>query len=230
EKENWERMGDDRRKGTPGDGWDHEEDTSEARAIIFHELSLARQEGRSLQDFTDVALDCVPGVFYVFRESGEMVRWNKNLEHVTGYKAKEIARKMVLDFFAENEQSVASDGIRDALLRGEASIEADLLTKSGKRIPYLFSASRFELDGDTHLVGVGFDITDRKVAEKRLIYQAHLLADVSDAVVSSETVEKGLLIRSWNRGAERIYGWTAAEAVDRPYGELIQPVYPGSSR
>jgi len=223
-------MGADRDKGKPGDGWDYEPDTSEARAIIFHELSLARKEVRSLQDFTDVALDSIPGVFYVFRETGEMVRWNRNLEHVTGYKAVEIAKMKQLDFFGENDRPIAADGIRSALLQGEFSIEADLLTKTGKQIPYMCTASRFELDGDVHLVGVGFDITDRKAVEERLVYQAHLLADVSDAVISSESFEKEFLIRSWNKGAERIYGWTAEEAVSRPYGELIQPEYPGSTR
>jgi PAS domain S-box-containing protein len=69
-------------------------------------------------------------------------------------------------------------------------------------------------------VAVSFaDITDRKRYEQQLSYQAFLLENVSDAVFA---FDKDLHITLWNGGAEALYGWTAAEAIGRPAGEVVR--------
>lgn len=62
------------------------------------------------------------------------------------------------------------------------------------------------------------DLTERKLAEKRIRDQAALLDKVQDAIIV-KTLENRVAF--WNRGAERIYGWTAEEALGRPTTELI---------
>jgi len=47
-------------------------------------------------------------------------------------------------------------------------------------------------------------------AEAQLRYQASLLENVSDAIIS---VDDRFVVRSWNKAAEIMYGWTEAEAV-----------------
>ena len=64
-----------------------------------------------------------------------------------------------------------------------------------------------------------FDITERKRNEEQLSYQAFLLDTISDAVYA---VDKELRVTLWNRGAERLYGWTAAEAMGKPVTDLLQ--------
>ena len=64
-----------------------------------------------------------------------------------------------------------------------------------------------------------FDITERKHNEEKLSYQAFLLDTISDAVYA---IDKELRVTLWNRGAERLYGWTAAEALGQPVTELLQ--------
>jgi len=205
-------------------------DTSESRAYMFHELNRTRRKLRSLADFTDVVLDSLPGILLIIDESERLVRWNANLAYVTGYTAREIKVMSPLDFFDERDRPLISEGILNALLRDQFSVEGRLLTSEDDEVPYLFTMSRVELDGIAHLVAMGVDIGDRKAAEDQLAYQAQLLADVSDAVVSSEPFDRNFLIRSWNKGAERVYGWTAAEAIGRPYGDLLRPEYNGVPR
>ena len=69
------------------------------------------------------------------------------------------------------------------------------------------------------LLCVGIDATVRKQAEGALRNQAELMDQSSEALI---TRELGGVIRSWNRGAERLYGWTAAEAVGQRSHALLR--------
>lgn len=54
-------------------------------------------------------------------------------------------------------------------------------------------------------------------------YVAALLDSVSDAVISTDL---HFVIKSWNRGAEAVYGWRAHEAIGKRVGDLLQTTYP----
>ncbi len=69
------------------------------------------------------------------------------------------------------------------------------------------------------LVGTAEDITERREAEERIREQAALLDQTQDAILVCDLEHR---ILSWNKGAERIYGWTAAEAVGRLVRERMQ--------
>ncbi|MBN9409880.1 MAG: PAS domain S-box protein [Burkholderiales bacterium] len=51
-------------------------------------------------------------------------------------------------------------------------------------------------------------------ANERLLEQASLLDRARDAIIVRSVDHK--LVRYWNKGAERLYGWSAAEAIGRP--------------
>jgi PAS domain S-box-containing protein len=54
-----------------------------------------------------------------------------------------------------------------------------------------------------------------------------ILDSVSDAIV---TVGHGFAVKSWNRAAERLFGFAAAEAAGKSILKLLSPEFPGSSR
>ncbi|MEI9961541.1 MAG: PAS domain S-box protein [Limisphaerales bacterium] len=62
------------------------------------------------------------------------------------------------------------------------------------------------------------DIGQRKETEKRLHEQAELLNRTSDAIIVRDLNN---IVRFWSKGAERIYGWTAAEAIGRDMTEAM---------
>jgi PAS domain S-box-containing protein len=61
---------------------------------------------------------------------------------------------------------------------------------------------------------------ERTVRERthKLQEQAGLMDLASDAMIVCDLDDR---VRFWNQGAERVYGWTAAEALGRPAGELL---------
>lgn len=61
-------------------------------------------------------------------------------------------------------------------------------------------------------VAIRSDITERKRAEERISEQAALLDQAQDAILVRD-LEQNILF--WNKGAEKIYGWTAEEVVGK---------------
>jgi PAS domain S-box-containing protein len=67
-------------------------------------------------------------------------------------------------------------------------------------------------------VAIRSDITERKLGEERIRQQAALLDEAQDAILVRDLDQN---IRFWNKGAERIYGWAAEEALGKNVSELF---------
>ncbi len=68
------------------------------------------------------------------------------------------------------------------------------------------------------VTGVCADITERKQAELAHAYLAAIVESTQDAVIS-KTLEGRII--SWNSGAERLFGYTAAEAIGQSVDFII---------
>ncbi|MDQ3819357.1 MAG: ATP-binding protein, partial [Acidobacteriota bacterium] len=67
-------------------------------------------------------------------------------------------------------------------------------------------------------VVIHHDITERKLAERRLQQQAMLLDIAQDAIIVRDLEDR---ILYWNKGAERLYGWSEREALGRKGYNLL---------
>lgn len=67
------------------------------------------------------------------------------------------------------------------------------------------------------IVGNVRDVTERVQAEEQVNFQAHLLGLVGNAVIATDLQGK---VTYWNFAAQKLYGWSAAEALGRPIAEL----------
>jgi PAS domain S-box-containing protein len=78
-------------------------------------------------------------------------------------------------------------------------------------------------DADDRLVelqSTGRDVTERKAAEDAAARLAAVVASAEDAIVS-KTLDG--IVTSWNRAAERMLGYSAAEMVDQPITRITPP-------
>ena len=106
----------------------------------------------------------------------------------------------------------------------------DSVRRSVRRRPggtvWLETRSRAVRDHDGVLLcvrGTTQDVTELEMARQEAATQAELLDEVDVAVIAADP--EGV-ITHWNRGAERLYGWTRDEAVGRDGVELISPSDP----
>ncbi|SDF44416.1 PAS domain S-box-containing protein [Agrobacterium pusense] len=107
----------------------------------------------------------------------------------------------------------------DRPIRGE---EAVAERPDGTRVPFIpyptpLHDSEGRLTGATNML---VDISDRKKAEEFAERLAAIVTFSDDAIVSKNT--QGI-IQTWNKGAERLFGYAAADVVGKPITILIPP-------
>ncbi|MEX2577450.1 MAG: PAS domain S-box protein [Verrucomicrobiales bacterium] len=136
---------------------DREEDLQRALAVAERE-----------RNFSDTMIDSMPGILYVYDETGRFIRWNQRFEEVSGYSNEEIARMHPLQFFSLKDRGTIETRMTEVFAEGESSVEAPFLSKSGDSSPHYFTGRKVEFDGRPCLVGVGIDISKRIEAETAL--------------------------------------------------------------
>ena len=132
------------------------------------ERKMAEDKIRKEKELSDCIINSLPGVFYLYDETGSFLRWNKNFEVISGYSSSEMSQRHPLDFFDSDEKELLKEKIRHVFEKGMAEVEAHFFTKSKERIPYYFNGWRIIFEGKPCLIGVGIDISDRKQAEEKL--------------------------------------------------------------
>ncbi|MDZ7961501.1 MAG: PAS domain S-box protein [Aulosira sp. DedQUE10] len=84
--------------------------------------------------------------------------------------------------------------------------------------------SRYDAIANCWIVtGISSDISERKLAQITLLEQAKLLELAHDAIIIRNLDNQ---ITFWNQGAERIYGWTAKEAMPKNSHTLLGTEFP----
>lgn len=99
-------------------------------------------------------------------------------------------------------------------------LELELVARQGHTVAVrvIGEAVRDEHGRTVRIQGAIQDVTERRAADRRLAQQAALLEKAQDAILVRALDDT---ILYWNQSAERLYGWSAAEAVGRNAHELI---------
>ena len=155
------------------------------------------------------------------RLDGTIMSWSSAAERLFGWTTAEAVGRSF--------QMIVPEARRDEF----ASITARLA--QGERIVHLETA-RTHKDGsevqlsltiapilapDGHVVGslgVAHDITEKQRSEEVRALLAAIVESSEDAIVSLDMDGQ---VTSWNRAAERLYNYSAAEMIGQRYGEIL---------
>ncbi|MBF0318863.1 MAG: PAS domain S-box protein [Nitrospirae bacterium] len=163
--------------------------------------------------FSELIINTLPGLYYLFDRTGKLILWNKNIELISGYSHDEVSQMHPLDFFTGDDRCNISAAITKSFETGEAILEANLCTKDGRYIPYYFTGTLITIEGVDYLTGVGTDISERKTIEGALRDSEEkyrlLFTHENDAIYlcDAETLEFIDANDAWSE----IYGYSKAE-------------------
>ena len=153
---------------------------------------------------------------------GKVIAANPAHSKIDGYTQEELVGELFTKVLPPELREDALK-LHHEYMAGEwdnISGEWQVLHKNGTRRDVAVSVARLILDdGRKFRVSVLTDLTEQKLIERQLRYQAQLLENVSDAVIA---IDNDYRITSWNTAAEKLYGWTAAEVLGKHLFEVTQ--------
>jgi len=140
--------------------------------------------------------------------------WNKAAESMYGWQAEEVIGRSSADILHSQFLDGVTREQEVARLFERGYLTADVVQrhKDGSAIYVIASIVIFndEKGQPLGIVTVNHNITERRKVERQLRFDAAIQESISDAVI---VTDMNFHIQSWNKAAETIYGWNAAEAI-----------------
>jgi len=135
--------------------------------------------------------------------------------------ADHLVGRPVLERVHPQSQAAVGELIRRTVAQTAADPprEYTYLRLDGRPIPVEVTAAPVTYQGVAGGVVFVRDVTERRLAQARLAEQATLLDTATDAIIVRDLRGSVLF---WNKGAERLYGWSAAEAAGQPIADLLK--------
>ena len=169
---------------------------------------------------------------YWLDPEGHCLYVSQACQRVTGYPPEEFLKQ---PFFLErivhpdDRAALAKHHREDTGGDDATSLELRITTRNGEE-RWIAHVCRSAYSEDGRWLGrraTNRDITAEKRAQAQAAHQARLIEDVSEAIVSTD---RELVILTWNKAAEHIYGWTAEEALGQPLQAFTDMQFPEQAR
>jgi PAS domain S-box-containing protein len=186
-------------------------DISEKKEILT-ELKIANLYNRSL---IEASLDPLVTI----DPDGKISDVNAATVRVTGHSREELIGTDFSKYFTDPEKARAGyeKVFRDGLV---TDYELGIRHRDGHVTPVMYNATVYR-DESGNVIGVfaaARDVTERKKAEEEQLRLAAIVEHSDDAIIGKSLDG---IIQSWNAGAEKIYGYSATEAIGRHISMLV---------
>jgi len=155
--------------------------------------------------------------------SGIVTSWNPAAERMFGYSAEEMRGQSILRIIPPERQHEEVELLR-RLQQGERieHFETVRVARDGRRVNVSLTVSPIKNEYG-EVIGaskIARDISDRVLGQEVRNQLAAIVESSDDAIVSKSL--EGI-VQSWNKGAERVFGYTAEEMIGKSILTIIPP-------
>lgn len=163
-------------------------------------------------EFYKLAFNYAKEIMLFMNEKGEIIKANKEALREYGYSLEEICSHNVYELIYDNNREDTSEKFHKAL---QGSIEFETFHRRKDHTKFLaeVKAVSIELNNTKYVMSIIKNITHNREIEEKNRNLASIVENSQDAIVLRAL--DGMII-SWNKGAEKLYGYTKEEVVGKP--------------
>ena len=138
------------------------------------------------RDFIETVLDTVGALVLVMNQQGEIIRFNRACEQLSGYRFGEVCGRHVWDFLLLPEEAEGVKGVFQQLKAGHFpnTYENCWVTRTGEARDIAWSNSALINENGIveNVIATGIDITERKRVERELAEHQENLEELKQQV------------------------------------------------
>ena len=196
---------------------------------LVQDITERRQAEGDLRLWADAFEHCAHGIAIGDPATNRIVACNSAFALLHRSRVEDVVGTSILSLYAPADHDLVRRSATRSDQVGHTQFEAHMIRRDGSTFPVqLDLVSVVGEDGELlYRVATAQDITNRKQAEEEIAYQASILDQVNDAVISAD---ENYFITSWNSAAERIYGWQAEEVIGKRGEEILHTEFFNISR
>lgn len=160
------------------------------------------------------------GLICVHDLEGTLLVVNPAAAEKVGYTTEQMVGKDLREFLSPSVRSLFDIYLKRIVQNGTDNGLMRLQTITGRELTWHYHNVLGGLPGKPrYVLGHALDVTEQQEMQDQLQRQAALL-DVDPAGIY--VLDRNGLVVFWNKSAERIYGWTRDEVLEKPFVERLQ--------